>query len=92
MTYCVVVVHFVLHHVDERERQDKVRVLARKLKIDGRLSIREPTRKAHGTPVDEIRRLMAYAGLCERDSIATHSLIMSRSHEAVFEKVSAAEP
>lgn len=61
--YDVVVAHFVLHHVDELEREEKAGVLARKLKTGGRLYIREPTREAHGTPKDEIRRLMAQAGL-----------------------------
>jgi ubiquinone/menaquinone biosynthesis C-methylase UbiE len=91
--YDVVVVHFVLHHLDEHERAEKVGVLARKLKTGGRLYIREPTREAHGTPVGEIRRLMAQAGLRERNSKTTHSLAMGRLYEeGMFEKVRFAEP
>jgi hypothetical protein len=84
-------VHFVLRQVDEHERQDKVRVLAQAKNRWQALHPRADERGAR-TPGDEIRRLTAYAGLCERDSKATLSLIMSRIYEAVVEKVSAAEP
>ncbi len=85
--YDAVVVHFVLHHIDKRERQEKVRVISRKLKAGGRLFIREPTREGHGTSVNEIRQLMSAAGLHERDSRMTRSLVMGRVYEGVFEKV-----
>ena len=42
--YDVVVVHNVLHHVAKDEQQEKVAILARKLKPQGRLFIREFTR------------------------------------------------
>ena len=84
--YDVVVVHFVLHHIDKRERQEKARVLSGKLKAGGRLFIREPTREGHGTPADEIHQLMSKAGLHERDSRMTQSLVMGRVYEGVFEK------
>jgi len=48
--YDVVVVHFVLHHVDAR--QEYVNILSRKLKKSGRLFIRDPVRKEHDPPVD----------------------------------------
>ena len=83
--YDVVVVHFVLHHVDRKERQEKVGVLSRKLKAGGRLFVREPTREGHGTPVDEIRQLMSTAGLCERESRMTRSLLIGPVYEGVFE-------
>ncbi|MGZ4934691.1 MAG: class I SAM-dependent methyltransferase [Halobacteriota archaeon] len=86
--YGVVVVHFVLHHVDKPVRQEKVDALARKLKQGGRLFIREPTRAGHGTPVDEIRTLLSAAGLRERDSTMTRSLMMGHVYEGVFEKAS----
>jgi ubiquinone/menaquinone biosynthesis C-methylase UbiE len=90
--YDAIVVHFVLHHVDEHEREEKVGVLSRKLKVSGRLFIREPTQEGHGTPIDEIRQLMSKAGLRERDSRMTRSLVMGQVYEGVFEKVPAAEP
>ena len=85
-TFDVVVVHFVLHHVDERDRQEKLDVLARKLKSGGRLFIREPTRGGHGIPADTIRRLMTDAGLHERGARMMRSLVMGRVFDAVFEK------
>jgi ubiquinone/menaquinone biosynthesis C-methylase UbiE len=85
--YDVAVVHFVLHHIDERERQKKVGVLSRKLKAGGRLFVREPTREGHGTPVSEIRQLMSQAGLRERKSRMTRSLLMGPVYEGVFENV-----
>jgi ubiquinone/menaquinone biosynthesis C-methylase UbiE len=84
--YDVAVVHFVLHHVDERERQEKVDVLSHKLKVGGRLLVREPTREGHGTPVEKIRQLMSKAGLRERDSRITRSLVMGQIYEGVLEK------
>ena len=83
--YDIVVVHFVLHHVEKDERQEKVDILARKLKPHGRLFIREPTRAEHGTPPAEIRALMSTAGLHERESRMTRSL-MGEVFDGVFDK------
>ena len=84
--YDVVVVHNVLHHVAKDEQQEKVAILARKLKPQGRLFIHEFTRAGHGTPVAEIRALMSAAGLNERKSLMTRSLIMGEVFDGVFEK------
>jgi ubiquinone/menaquinone biosynthesis C-methylase UbiE len=85
--YDVVVVHFVLHHVNKSDRQEKVGVLARKLKVGGRLFIREPIREGHGTPIEEIRQLMSHAGLRESEGSTTRSLVMGRVYQGIFEKV-----
>ncbi|MGZ4861867.1 MAG: class I SAM-dependent methyltransferase [Halobacteriota archaeon] len=85
-TYDTVVVHFVLHHVEEDQRQQKVDILARKLRPHGRLFIREPTREQHGTPAVEIRALMSTAGLHERESRMSRSLIMGEVFDGVFDK------
>jgi ubiquinone/menaquinone biosynthesis C-methylase UbiE len=84
--YDVVVVHNVLHHVAKDEQQEKVTILARKLKPHGRLFIREFTRTEHGTPVAEIRALVSAAGLNERKSQMTRSLLMGEVFDGVFEK------
>ena len=84
--YDIVVVHFVLHHVEEDQRQEKVDILARKLRPHGRLFIREPTREQHGTPAVEIRALMSTAGLHERESRMSRSLIMGEVFDGVFDK------
>ncbi|MGZ4862956.1 MAG: hypothetical protein ACXV2E_09290, partial [Halobacteriota archaeon] len=73
------------HHVEEDQRQQKVDILARKLRPHGRLFIREPTREQHGTPAVEIRALMSTAGLHERES-RIRSLIMGEVFDGVFDK------
>ena len=78
--------HFVLHHVEEDQRQEKVDILARKLRPHGRLFIRKPTREQHGTPALEIRALMFTAGLHERESRMSRSLIMGEVFDGVFDK------
>ena len=84
--YDIVVVHNVLHHVAKDEQQEKVAILARKLKPHGRLLIREFTRAEHGTPTAEIRALMSAAGLHERESRMTRSVIMGEVFDGVFDK------
>jgi hypothetical protein len=54
--------------------------------VGGRLFIREPTRETHGSSVDEIRQLMSKAGLLERESRITRSLLMGPVYDEVFEK------
>jgi len=85
-TYDAVVIHFVLHHVDENVRVDKVSVLSHKLKSGGKLFISEPTREQHGISAGEIRRVMTAAGFRERGSRFTMSLI-GRVFEGAFEKL-----
>ena len=85
--YDIVVVHFVLHHVEKDQRQERVDILARKLRPHGRLFIREPTREQHGTPAVEIRALMSTAGLHERESGMSRSLLMGEVFDGVFDKL-----
>jgi len=82
--YDVVVVHFVLHHVDAQQKY--VNILSRKLKKGGRLFIRDPIREEHGTPVDEIRQLMANAGLHERSFQMEKSFHMGPRYSGTFAK------
>jgi len=65
---------------------EKVDILARKLRPHGRLFIRKPTREQHGTPALEIRALMSTAGLHERESRMSRSLIMGEVFDGVFDK------
>lgn len=58
------IVH-VIHDIPKAKRAATVRVLGALLKPDGRLWIWEPTRESHGMPAEEIRGLMAEAGLRE---------------------------
>jgi ubiquinone/menaquinone biosynthesis C-methylase UbiE len=84
--YDIVVVHFVLHHIEDNEQQEKMDILTRKLKPHGRLFIREPTRVGHGTLPARIRALMSAAGLHERESRTTRSLT-GDAFDAAFEKL-----
>ncbi len=54
-----------IHDIAPVERQDIVNALSRKLKKDGTLFIREPIKKSHGMPVEEIQTLFSNAGLEE---------------------------
>ncbi len=84
--YDVVVVHFVLHHVDVDVRQKNVSILSQKLKKRGRLFIRDPVRKEHGTPAQEIRQLIANAGLHEREFHMEKSFHMGPRYSGTFVK------
>ncbi len=84
--YDVVVVHFVLHHVNADVRQKNVSILSQKLKKGGRLFFRDPIREEHGTPVHEIRQLMSNAGLHERAFQMEKSLHMGPRYSGVFVK------
>jgi ubiquinone/menaquinone biosynthesis C-methylase UbiE len=84
--YDVVVVHFVLHHVEADVRQKNVSILSQKLKKGGRLFIRDPIREGHGTPVHEIRGLMSNAGLHERSFHMEKSLHMGVRYNGAFVK------
>ncbi len=84
--YDVVVVHFVLHHVDVDARQKNVGILSRKLKKGGKLFIRDPIREGHGTPVHEIRQLMSNAGLHERTYQLEKSFHMGPRYNGAFVK------
>ena len=86
-SYDVILVHFVLHHIDRGARNEKVRALSEKLTAGGRLFIREPVRQGHGTPVDERLELMTNAGLRERSSRLTRSLAMGPVYEGVFQRL-----
>jgi ubiquinone/menaquinone biosynthesis C-methylase UbiE len=58
-----VIIHFVLHDIEPVSRIDVVSTLARCLRPEGTLFIREPANAWHGMPLAEIRSLMQDAGL-----------------------------
>lgn len=68
----------VIHDIAPQERQDIVKALSRKLKEGGLLFIREPTKKSHGMPVEEIRALLSDAGLKEIKHKETKSEYMGK--------------
>jgi ubiquinone/menaquinone biosynthesis C-methylase UbiE len=61
----VITVFHVIHDIPSAERPETVKSLARKLKKNGTVFVREPTKKSHGMPADEIRALFSEAGFKE---------------------------
>jgi len=68
----------VIHDITPAERQDIVKALSQKLKAGGLFFIREPVKKSHGMPVEEIRALLSDAGLNEMEHKETKSEYMGR--------------
>ena len=68
----------VVHDIAPAERQDIVKTLSQKLRADGLLFIREPVKKSHGMPVEEIRTLLSYAGLNEIEHKETKTEYMGK--------------
>ena len=72
----------VIHDIAPTERQDIMKVLSQKLKIGGLLYIREPIKKSHGMPVEEIRTLLSDAGLNEIEHKETKSEYIAKYQKA----------
>jgi len=62
-------IHFMLHDIPAGDRLEALKVIASKLKDDGRLFIREPIGEDHGISVDQIRQLLEAAGFREKKSL-----------------------
>jgi 2-polyprenyl-3-methyl-5-hydroxy-6-metoxy-1,4-benzoquinol methylase len=72
----------VIHDIAPTERQSIVRILSQKLKEGGLLFIREPIKKSHGMPVEEIRALLSDAGLNEIEHKETKSEYIGKYQKA----------
>ena len=72
-TFDVISVIHVIHDIPPVERRDTVKALSRKLKAGGAIFVREPTKKSHGMPVEEILTLFSEAGLQETERKETKS-------------------
>jgi ubiquinone/menaquinone biosynthesis C-methylase UbiE len=77
-TFDVITVFHVIHDIPPAERRDVVRELSKKLKKDGTLFVREPIKKSHGMPVEEILALFSKAGFKETTRKETKSEYMGR--------------
>jgi ubiquinone/menaquinone biosynthesis C-methylase UbiE len=76
----ITIIH-VLHDIVKDKRRAAIGALEALLKPKGRLWIYEPTRASHGMPAEEIRGLMAEAGLREVSGEEQKS-----SYRGIFEK------
>jgi len=95
--YDIVAVRYVLHDIPRAERQEKVNALSKKLRRGGRMVIEEPVAseteasRTHGMHLggflsEDIRRLMASAGLKELHLSTTKSLFLGKACQAEFQK------
>ncbi|MBU1199774.1 MAG: class I SAM-dependent methyltransferase [Nanoarchaeota archaeon] len=84
--YDVIVIHYVLHDIVEKE--NVVDILRNSLKKEGLVHIREPTRKKHGIDSENIRLLMIKKGFLEKKSREDYSFpIKGKVYEGIFKKV-----
>ena len=83
----VIVIHFMLHDIDKSERKEVVKELAKKMKADAKLYIREPTKESHGMRPEEIQELMFECGLKETESKTGKSFILGALYTGVFSKI-----
>jgi len=79
----VISVIHVIHDISPVERQGTVKALSRKLKAGGVIFVREPIKKSHGMPVEEILALFSESGLKETDGKETKSEYMGRFKKSV---------
>jgi ubiquinone/menaquinone biosynthesis C-methylase UbiE len=85
-TYDVVIIHFVLHDIPAETRPAILKSIAAVLKPGGRIFIREPLKKKHGMPVEEIRRLMNDASLQEELYEFQKRTVMGKLYFGVYIK------
>ena len=77
-SFDVISTFHVIHDITPPERRDIKKALSQKLKTGGLFFIREPLKKSHGMPVEEIRALLSDAGFSEIEHKETKSEYMGR--------------
>jgi ubiquinone/menaquinone biosynthesis C-methylase UbiE len=80
-TFDVIVMHFVLHDIPRVDRAPVMQVLARKLKPQGRLILREP--QGHGLSQDELIQLTQAAGL-QITTLTSHKVAAGPVYDGRF--------
>jgi len=79
----IIIFHYVLHDIIKKEKV--IVVLKNYLNKEGKIYIREPTRKEHGLDFREIRGLMLKNGFYEKESkIYSCFPLRSEIYEGVF--------
>ncbi len=84
--YDVAIIHYVLHDINQNIRLRTIKTLKTKLKKNGKIYIKEPTRKNHGMPAKEIENLMLSSGLKKISSKEIYSLPLRSHYVGIFEK------
>jgi len=83
--YDVTIIHYVLHDINQNNRLRTIKTLKTKLKNNGKIYIREPTRKNHGMPAKEIEDLMLSSDLKKISSKEIYSLPLRSHYIGIFE-------
>jgi ubiquinone/menaquinone biosynthesis C-methylase UbiE len=66
-SFDVVYTIHTLHDIEPAERQGIVNAISGKMRPGAAFFVREPTKKSHGMPVEEIQTLLSNAGLKENE-------------------------
>jgi SAM-dependent methyltransferase len=82
----MILIHFVLHDIDQEIRHEIINRLSGLLKPGGRLYIREPRSNLHGMQALEIRQLMQQAGLKEARLKASRMSFIIPVNEGIYLK------
>jgi ubiquinone/menaquinone biosynthesis C-methylase UbiE len=85
-TYDVILIHFVLHDINPERRIVVLNALARTLRPEGSLLIREPAKPGHGISLSDIRKFMQDCGLREKKTGCTKSLWWNWICDGIFIK------
>ena len=79
----MVVIHFVLHDIPENERLCVLHSLARRLKPEGHLIVREP--QGEGLDLIELQKLADAVGL-HKVALDSHTIVIGSVYAAHFTK------
>jgi len=85
-TYDIIILHYILHDIKKNHRQKTIKILKTKLKNNGIIYIREPTRKNHGMPAKEIENLISSSKLKKISSKEIYSLPLRSHYTGTFKK------
>ena len=86
LTFDTIVIHFVLHDIQQGERVEVAERLAALTKPGGRLIIREPSNNSHGIPPEEIRKLFSRLGFKEIGATSGRLIPMGDFYTGVYIK------
>ena len=81
-----ILIHFVLHDIDQNIRNAVISNLATTLKTGGKIYIREPSSDQHGMPSKEIQQLMRDNNLEEIQMLSGRMIAVIPVSEGIYQK------